>query len=140
MRTPLLSVKELAAELGVSAHTVRRAVLRGDIPSWRIGRLWRFDPDAVCKAVQREVQVWRRTRLGTRASRDKPMAWSLLLLHPATDCPRRRKEQKRRIAGSPYWDKKRFTKDESRFTRGILEPATGIEPATCGLRNRCSTN
>ena len=23
---------------------------------------------------------------------------------------------------------------------GLLEPATGIEPATCGLRNRCSTN
>jgi len=23
---------------------------------------------------------------------------------------------------------------------GFMEPATGIEPATCGLRNRCSTN
>lgn len=23
---------------------------------------------------------------------------------------------------------------------GMMEPATGIEPATCGLRNRCSTN
>jgi hypothetical protein len=25
-------------------------------------------------------------------------------------------------------------------TGRLLEPATGIEPATCGLRNRCSTN
>jgi hypothetical protein len=31
--------------------------------------------------------------------------------------------------------------DQGPYFQGFtMEPATGIEPATCGLRNRCSTN
>ena len=52
MHTPLVSVKELAAELGVSAKTIRRAVWRGAIPFFRIGKALRFDVEAVRAACE----------------------------------------------------------------------------------------
>jgi excisionase family DNA binding protein len=49
-REPLLTVAEVAAELRFSVKTVRRMIVRGDLPARRIGRQWRVrrtDLDAV---------------------------------------------------------------------------------------------
>ena len=43
MKRTLLSVKEIAQELGVSAQSIRRAYWRGDIPAYRISKMLRFD-------------------------------------------------------------------------------------------------
>jgi excisionase family DNA binding protein len=57
MKTPLLCVKELAAELGVSVETIRRAVKSNNIPWYRIGKLLRFDVEAVREAMRRRGEV-----------------------------------------------------------------------------------
>ena len=43
MKRTLLSVKEIAQALGVSSQSIRRAYWRGDIPSYRISKILRFD-------------------------------------------------------------------------------------------------
>ena len=45
MKPALLSVKELAHELGVSVQSIRRAYWRGVIPGYRIHKMLRFDID-----------------------------------------------------------------------------------------------
>lgn len=45
--TRLLSVKELATELGVSVDSVRRAYWKGHIPAFRICCMLRFDLEQV---------------------------------------------------------------------------------------------
>lgn len=47
MKPTLLSVKEVAQELGVSAQSIRRAYWRGDIPAYRISKILRFDLERV---------------------------------------------------------------------------------------------
>ena len=47
MKTTLLSVKEVAQELGVSAQSIRRAYWRGDIPAYRISTMLRFNLERV---------------------------------------------------------------------------------------------
>jgi excisionase family DNA binding protein len=47
MKPTLLSVKEVAQELGVSAQSIRRAYWRGDIPAYRISKMLRFDLERV---------------------------------------------------------------------------------------------
>jgi len=47
MKPTLLSVKEVAQELGVSAQSIRRAYWRGDIPAYRISTMLRFDLERV---------------------------------------------------------------------------------------------
>lgn len=49
MKPVLLSVKELAHELGVSVQSIRRAYWRGVIPGYRIHKMLRFDIDRVRK-------------------------------------------------------------------------------------------
>ena len=49
MKPTLLSVKEVAQELGVSAQSIRRAYWRAEIPAYRISTMLRFD----LKRVQR---------------------------------------------------------------------------------------
>jgi excisionase family DNA binding protein len=56
MSTPLICVKELAVELGVSEKTVRRAVWSGAIPFFRICRTLRFDVDAVREAMRQRAR------------------------------------------------------------------------------------
>ena len=51
-RRTLLSVKELAAELGVSVDSIRRAFWNGRIPAFRICKILRFDLDQVRNAFQ----------------------------------------------------------------------------------------
>ena len=47
MKPTLLSVKEVAQELGVSVQSIRRAYWRGDIPAYRICKMLRFDLERV---------------------------------------------------------------------------------------------
>ena len=47
MKPTLLSVKEVAQELGVSAQSIRRAYWRGEIPASRISTMLRFDLERV---------------------------------------------------------------------------------------------
>lgn len=56
MKRPMLSMKELAAHLGVSDRTVRRARRKGLIPYKLIGRQIWFDFDAVRRAMRQAAQ------------------------------------------------------------------------------------
>jgi excisionase family DNA binding protein len=47
MKSTLLSVKEVAQELGVSVQSIRRAYWKGDIPAYRICKMLRFDLERV---------------------------------------------------------------------------------------------
>jgi excisionase family DNA binding protein len=49
----LVDVEEMASILGVSTLTIYRKVKTGDIPVVRVGRLLRFDPEAVKAALAR---------------------------------------------------------------------------------------
>jgi len=51
MAEPLATAEDLAPELKVSARMLQRLAQRGDIPYFRIGRLLRFDPEAVRAAL-----------------------------------------------------------------------------------------
>ena len=71
MKPTLLSVKEVAQELGVSAQSIRRAYWRGDIPAYRISKMLRFDLERVqriflAKGLSRIVRH-RRARPPARA-------------------------------------------------------------------------
>jgi excisionase family DNA binding protein len=48
----LLSVKEVAAELGVSADTVRRAYWKGELPAFRICKTLRFDLSTIHRLMR----------------------------------------------------------------------------------------
>ena len=47
MKPTLLSVKEVAQELGVRVQSIRRAYWRGEIPAYRISTMLRFDLERV---------------------------------------------------------------------------------------------
>jgi hypothetical protein len=47
MKRTLFSVKEVTQQLGVSAQSIRCAYWRGDIPTYRISNMLRFDLDRV---------------------------------------------------------------------------------------------
>ena len=47
MKPTLLSVKEIAQEMGVSTQSIRRAYWKGDIPAFRVCKVLRFDLERV---------------------------------------------------------------------------------------------
>ena len=53
MKTSDLSIKELAAFIGVSTDTIRRAVRKGEIPATRVGTAYRFDLHQVRHQMER---------------------------------------------------------------------------------------
>ena len=57
MKTSDLSIKELAAFMGVSTDTIRRAVRRGEIPATRVGTALRFDLHEVPTCMERNAEV-----------------------------------------------------------------------------------
>ena len=57
MKTSDLSIKELAALMGVSTDTIRRAARRGEIPSTRVGTAYRFDLRQVRHQMKRNAGV-----------------------------------------------------------------------------------
>lgn len=57
MKTSDLSIKELAALMGVSTDTIRQAARRGDIPSTRVGTAYRFNLRQVWRQMARSAAV-----------------------------------------------------------------------------------
>ena len=57
MQTSDLSIKELAAFIGVSTDTIRRVVRRGEIPATRVGTALRFDLHEVRTCMERNAEV-----------------------------------------------------------------------------------
>ena len=57
MKTSNLSIKELAAFIGVSTDTIRRTVRKGDIPATRVGTAYRFDLHKVGQQTERNAIV-----------------------------------------------------------------------------------
>ena len=53
MKKELLTVKELAAELRMSAKSIQRAYRKGEIPVKWLGRMARFDLATVHRAMDR---------------------------------------------------------------------------------------
>jgi excisionase family DNA binding protein len=64
MKTSDLSIKELAAFIGVSTDTIRRAVRKGEIPATRVKTALRFDLREVSTCMQRNAAI----RFGTRSA------------------------------------------------------------------------
>ena len=64
MRTKNLSIKELAAFIGVSTDTIRRAVRKGEIPATRVRTALRFDLQEVSTCMQRNAEA----RVGARSA------------------------------------------------------------------------
>jgi len=64
MKTTNLSIKELAAVLGVSTDTIRRAGRKGEIPSTRVRTAFRFDLQEVLTCMRRNAEA----RFGTCSS------------------------------------------------------------------------
>ena len=65
MKTKNLSIKELAAVIGVSTDTIRRAVRKGEIPATRVRTALRFDLHKVLACMQRNAEA----RFGARSAR-----------------------------------------------------------------------
>jgi excisionase family DNA binding protein len=57
MKTKNLSIKELAAFIGVSTDTIRRAVRTGELPATRVGIAYRFDLRQVRRQMERNAVV-----------------------------------------------------------------------------------
>ena len=57
MKTSDLSIKELAAFIGVSTDTIRRAVRNGEIPATRVGTAYRFNLRHVRHQMERNAVV-----------------------------------------------------------------------------------
>ena len=57
MKTSDLSIKELAAYIGVSTDTIRRVVRKGEIPATRVRTAYRFDLRKVSAQMQRNAHV-----------------------------------------------------------------------------------
>ena len=65
MKTSDLSIKELAAYIGVSTDTIRRAVRKGEIPATRVRTALRFNLQEVHTYMQRNAEA----RFGARSTR-----------------------------------------------------------------------
>ena len=64
MKTSDLSIKEVAAFIGVSTDTIRRAVRRGEIPATRVKTALRFDLQEVHTCMRRTAAI----RFGARSA------------------------------------------------------------------------
>jgi excisionase family DNA binding protein len=64
MKTSDVSIKELAAFIGVSTDTIRRAVRRGEIPAIRVKTALRFNLQEVHTYMQRNAEA----RFGARSA------------------------------------------------------------------------
>jgi excisionase family DNA binding protein len=69
MKTSDLSVKELAAIIGVSTDSIRRAVRKGEIPYTRVGTAYRLDLRQVLHQMQCRGPL--AERIGQRTGRHR---------------------------------------------------------------------
>jgi excisionase family DNA binding protein len=60
MKTTYLSIKELAAFIGVSTDTIRRAVRKGEIPATRVKTALRFDLRKVQHQMELNARIYLR--------------------------------------------------------------------------------
>lgn len=81
MKRTLLSVKELAQELGISTDSVYRAYRSGEIPGAQIARTIRFDLEKVQQAMENRANAMpnsqctkRRATAGMSRRRAQPKA------------------------------------------------------------------
>jgi excisionase family DNA binding protein len=68
MKRTLLSVKELAQELGISPDSVYRAYRSGEIPGAQIARTLRFDLAQVCRAMEKRAKAMPNSHCTKRAT------------------------------------------------------------------------
>ena len=68
MKRTLLSVKELAQELGISPDSVYRAYRSGEIPGAQIARTLRFDLAQVCRAMEKRAKAMPNSQCAKRAT------------------------------------------------------------------------
>ena len=68
MKRTLLSVKELAQELGISPDSVYRAYRSGEIPGAQIARTLRFDLAQVCRAMEKRAKAMPNSQCTKRAT------------------------------------------------------------------------
>jgi excisionase family DNA binding protein len=57
MKTKNLSINELAAVIGVSTDTIRRAVRKGEIPASRVKTAYRFDLHQVLNCMRLNAEA-----------------------------------------------------------------------------------
>ena len=74
MKTSDLSIKELAAYIGVSTDTIRRTVRKGEIPATRVGTAYRFDLHQVQHQMERHAVVRLQEGISGRDRRRWPAA------------------------------------------------------------------
>lgn len=70
---PLLTTKQLGAELNLRPKQVQRLALAGKIPAYRYNSAWRFDLAQVLAATARAVS----TRSRGQIAREDVAAWRL---------------------------------------------------------------
>ena len=51
-----IDAEEAAKMLGVTARTVTRLAERGEIPGFRVGRLWRFRPSDIREYIEKQLR------------------------------------------------------------------------------------
>ncbi len=73
MKKTWVTIDELAAELGVSVKSIRRAYRKGQIPVERICRFVRFDLERVKAAMQANGQGQRSATGGASRRRAQPI-------------------------------------------------------------------
>lgn len=54
---PYLSVEEVAERFGINVTTVYRLVQRGDLPGFKVGGQWRFNPEMLESWVADQVTI-----------------------------------------------------------------------------------
>jgi excisionase family DNA binding protein len=75
MKTKDLSIKELAAYIGVSTDTIRRAVRKGAMPFTRVGTAYRFDLRQVHAQMERKGRErFQRGSAGAPGGESRPRA------------------------------------------------------------------
>ena len=68
MKRTLLSVKEIALELGMSMDSIYRAYWKGEIPAAQICRTLRFDLNKVQRAMEKKAREMPNRRCARRAT------------------------------------------------------------------------
>ncbi len=53
----LLSVKKLAERINISPYCIREYARTGKIPSYKIGKLWLFDPIEVINVIKSKGNI-----------------------------------------------------------------------------------
>jgi excisionase family DNA binding protein len=64
-----VDIHGIAEELHISTETAYRKARLGEIPGFRVGRLWRFFPSKVHEHLERPVDPWQQSPQSRAARR-----------------------------------------------------------------------